>query len=105
MNAENFDVDRVHDIEWNTKPFESLVLPDGYKELILAFVESQVKDNDNFDDVINGKGKLGFLHVFLDANLPGGGLVALLAGAPGVGKTLTAESGMVSEPIPTAMSY
>ncbi|KAI8224684.1 hypothetical protein K4K54_005128 [Colletotrichum sp. SAR 10_86] len=74
---ENFEVDRVHDIEWNTKPFESLVLPDGYKELILAFVESQVKDNDNFDDVINGKG---------------GGLVALLAGAPGVGKTLTAES-------------
>ncbi|KAF3812163.1 hypothetical protein GCG54_00009848 [Colletotrichum gloeosporioides] len=74
---ENFEVDRIHDIEWNTKPFESLVLPDGYKELILAFVESQVKDNDNFDDVINGKG---------------GGLVALLAGAPGVGKTLTAES-------------
>ncbi|KAI8309739.1 hypothetical protein K4K61_001381 [Colletotrichum sp. SAR11_59] len=74
---ENFEVDRIHDIEWNAKPFESLVLPDGYKELILAFVESQVKDNDNFDDVINGKG---------------GGLVALLAGAPGVGKTLTAES-------------
>ncbi|KAL3296081.1 TOB3 (member of AAA-ATPase family) [Colletotrichum asianum] len=74
---ENFEVDRIHDIEWNTKPFESLVLPDGYKELILAFVESQVKDNDNFDDVINGKG---------------GGLVALLAGAPGVGKTLTTES-------------
>ncbi|KAK2728938.1 AAA family [Colletotrichum kahawae] len=74
---ENFEVDRIHDIEWNTKPFESLVLPEGYKELILAFVESQVKEKDNFDDVINGKG---------------GGLVALLAGAPGVGKTLTAES-------------
>ncbi|KAJ0314578.1 hypothetical protein Brms1b_006733 [Colletotrichum noveboracense] len=92
VNAENFEVDRIHDIEWNTKPFESLVLPDGYKELILAFVESQVKDNDNFDDIINGKGTLEFPHVFLYANLPGGGLVALLAGAPGVGKTLTAES-------------
>ncbi|KAJ0347508.1 hypothetical protein KNSL1_006393 [Colletotrichum chrysophilum] len=102
---ENFEVDRIHDIEWNTKPFESLVLPDGYKELILAFVESQVKDNDNFDDVINGKGKFELPHVYLDANFPGGGLVALLAGAPGVGKTLTAESGMVSEPIPTATSY
>ncbi|KAF3354383.1 Copper transport protein CTR3 [Verticillium dahliae VDG1] len=72
-----FDVDRVSDIEWNTKPFESLVLPEGYKDLILSFVESQVKEGDTFDDVINGKG---------------GGLVILLAGEPGVGKTLTAES-------------
>lgn len=73
----SFEVDRIHDIEWNTKPFESLVLPEGYKDLILAFVESQIKDKVAFDDVINGKG---------------GGLVALLAGDPGVGKTLTAES-------------
>ncbi|KAF6839164.1 hypothetical protein CMUS01_04359 [Colletotrichum musicola] len=73
----SFKVDRISDIEWNTSPFESLVLPDGYKDLILAFVESQVKDKNRFDDVINGKG---------------GGLVALLAGDPGVGKTLTAES-------------
>ncbi|OHE91506.1 hypothetical protein CORC01_13202 [Colletotrichum orchidophilum] len=73
----SFEVDRIHDIKWNTKPFESLVLPDGYKDLILAFVESQVKEKIAFDDVINGKG---------------GGLVALLAGDPGVGKTLTAES-------------
>ncbi|KXH34786.1 hypothetical protein CSAL01_00367 [Colletotrichum salicis] len=73
----SFEVDRIHDIEWNTKPFESLVLPEGYKDLILAFVESQVKEKVAFDDVINGKG---------------GGLVALLAGDPGVGKTLTAES-------------
>lgn len=73
----SFDVNRIHDIEWNTEPFENLVLPDGYKELILSFVESQLKDGDTFDDVINGKG---------------GGLVILLAGDPGVGKTLTAES-------------
>ncbi|KAL0936383.1 uncharacterized protein CTRU02_208598 [Colletotrichum truncatum] len=73
----SFEVDYICDIEWNTEPFESLVLPDGYKDLILAFVESQVKNKDAFDDVINGKG---------------GGLVALLAGEPGVGKTLTAES-------------
>ncbi|KAM0271901.1 hypothetical protein ACHAQH_008925 [Verticillium albo-atrum] len=73
----SFDVDRVTDIAWNTEPFESLVLPEGYKDLILSFVESQVKEGDTFDDVINGKG---------------GGLVILLAGEPGVGKTLTAES-------------
>ncbi|KZL73047.1 AAA family ATPase (quinate permease) [Colletotrichum tofieldiae] len=65
----NFEVDRISDIKWNTKPFESLVLPDGYKEFILAFVESQVRDKEAFDDLINGKG---------------GGLVALLAGDPGI---------------------
>ena len=51
-----FDVDRIHDIEWNEEPFDDLVLPDGYKDLILAFVESQLKQNERFEDVINGKG-------------------------------------------------
>ncbi|KAK0619680.1 P-loop containing nucleoside triphosphate hydrolase protein [Immersiella caudata] len=72
-----FDVDRIKEIEFNTEPFDSLVLPPGYKDLVLSFVENQLKDGDTFDDVINGKG---------------GGLVILLAGEPGVGKTLTAES-------------
>jgi SpoVK/Ycf46/Vps4 family AAA+-type ATPase len=75
----SFDVNRIGDVAWNDAPFESLVLPDGYKDLILSFVENQLKDGESFDDVINGKG---------------GGLVVLLAGDPGVGKTLTAESGM-----------
>lgn len=78
---DNFSIDGIEDVEFNTNPFDSLVLPDGYKELILAFVESQLKDGDSFEDVINGKG---------------GGLVVLLSGVPGVGKTLTAESGMYS---------
>lgn len=54
---EIFDVDRIRDINFNTQPFDSLVLPEGYKDLILSFVENQLKDGDNFDDVINGKGK------------------------------------------------
>ena len=33
------------------------MLPEGYKDLILSFVENQLKDGDTFDDVINGKGK------------------------------------------------
>ncbi|VBB84804.1 Putative Nucleotidase [Podospora comata] len=74
---DDFEVDRIIDVEKNTKPFDSLVLPDGYKDLILSFVENQLKDGEAFDDVINGKG---------------GGLVMLLAGDPGVGKTMTAES-------------
>lgn len=76
---EDFNIDGIDDVEFNTTPFDSLVLPEGYKELILAFVESQLKEGDSFEDVINGKG---------------GGLVVLLSGVPGVGKTLTAESGM-----------
>ncbi|KAK1835756.1 putative nucleotidase [Podospora conica] len=74
---DEFDVDRIRDIEWNPSPFDSLVLPEGYKDLILSFVENQLKDGDSFDDIVNGKG---------------GGLVILLAGNPGVGKTMTAES-------------
>ncbi|QDS74141.1 hypothetical protein FKW77_001155 [Venturia effusa] len=74
---EDFNIDGVEEVEFNTAPFDSLVLPEGYKELILAFVESQLKEGDSFEDVINGKG---------------GGLVVLLSGVPGVGKTLTAES-------------
>ena len=73
-----FSIGSVLDIEYNERAFESLVLPEDHKELILALAESQVKHRDSFDDVIQGKGK---------------GMIMLLSGPPGVGKTLTAESG------------
>lgn len=73
-----FNIDSVLDIEYNESAFESLVLPEDHKELILALAESQVQHRDSFDDVIQGKGK---------------GMIMLLSGPPGVGKTLTAESG------------
>lgn len=73
-----FSVGSVLDIEYNESAFESLVLPEDHKELILALAESQVQHRDSFDDVIQGKGK---------------GMIMLLSGPPGVGKTLTAESG------------
>jgi hypothetical protein len=57
-----FDVDCIEDVDWDIHAFDSLVLPEGYKELILAFVDSQLKRGDSFDDVINGKGKLGLLN-------------------------------------------
>lgn len=60
--TEEFGVQRVEDIKFNTKPFDSLVLPEGYKDLILSFVESQLKDGDMFDDVINGKGMFSMHH-------------------------------------------
>ncbi|KUJ17445.1 P-loop containing nucleoside triphosphate hydrolase protein [Mollisia scopiformis] len=73
----SFFVDSVSEIVWNSSAFANLVLPEDQKELILAFAESQVKYKDNFDDVISGKGK---------------GIIMLLSGGPGIGKTLTAES-------------
>ena len=72
-----FYVDQVEEIKFADNAFASLVLPKEQKSLIRAFVESQVKYKDDFDDVIAGKGR---------------GMIMLLAGPPGVGKTLTSES-------------
>ncbi|CAI6334819.1 unnamed protein product [Periconia digitata] len=73
----NLFVNSVQDIEWQTNAFDRLVLPNNQKELILGFTESQQKYRNSFDDVIEGKGR---------------GMIILLCGPPGVGKTLTAES-------------
>lgn len=72
-----FYIDHIKDIKWNDNAFQSLVLPEDQKELILSFAESQIQNRQSFDDVISGKGK---------------GIIMLLSGPPGVGKTLTAES-------------
>ena len=89
-----FSIDSVKEIRWNDGAFESLVLPQDHKELILALTESQRESKDNFDDVIQGKGIRDFNQVdklFIN-NFIGKGMIMLLSGPPGVGKTLTAES-------------
>ena len=71
-----FSVSGVHDIAWNTGAFDSLVLPDSQKSIVKALVQSHTSEAQqakNIDDVIQGKGK---------------GLVAVLHGTPGVGKTV-----------------
>jgi hypothetical protein len=73
----NLQMSCVKEITWNDKAFGSLVLPDDTKDLVLAFAESQIKREPTFDDIIAGKGK---------------GVIMLLSGPPGVGKTLTAEA-------------
>lgn len=74
----DFYMEHVSEITWNTTAFDRLVLPADQKELILAFSETQLDTASNtFDDVISGKGK---------------GIICLLSGPPGVGKTLTAEA-------------
>jgi len=73
----SFQVDLIREVKFSDTAFESLVLPEDQKELILAFAESQLEYKETFDDVIEGKGK---------------GIILLLKGPPGTGKTLTAES-------------
>ncbi|MCJ1465286.1 hypothetical protein MMC07_003902 [Pseudocyphellaria aurata] len=77
MMRVTFSIGSVKNIKWNDGAFESLVLPQDHKELILALTQSQVQNKSGFDDVIQGKGQ---------------GMIMLLSGPPGVGKTLTAES-------------
>lgn len=72
-----FPIGGIKEIHWNEQAFDSLVAPPEQKDLILAFAQTQAKNKDCFDDVISGKGR---------------GIIMLLSGPPGVGKTLTAES-------------
>ncbi|KAH6672437.1 P-loop containing nucleoside triphosphate hydrolase protein [Halenospora varia] len=71
-----FDVDKIVDVEFNYTAFKSLLLPQEQKDMIQSLVEVHTNSNLLFDDIIKGKGK---------------GMVFLLHGVPGVGKTLTAE--------------
>ncbi|RPA85072.1 P-loop containing nucleoside triphosphate hydrolase protein, partial [Ascobolus immersus RN42] len=70
-------VDKVTEIVWNDNSFANLVLPDSQKELVRILVENHVSEQETFDDFVKGKGK---------------GLICVLHGPPGVGKTMTAES-------------
>ncbi|KAF2714330.1 P-loop containing nucleoside triphosphate hydrolase protein [Pleomassaria siparia CBS 279.74] len=72
-----FKVDNVQEIVWDHRAFDNLVLPPGYKDLILSFTKNQNPHDGIVNDVIEGKGQ---------------GIVMLLNGEAGVGKTLTAES-------------
>ncbi|KAL4933484.1 ATP-binding protein [Aspergillus undulatus] len=71
-------VGEIRDIKWNAEAFNHLVLKHTKKELIKALVARHtVTDASGTNDVIEGKGN---------------GLILLLHGGPGTGKTLTAES-------------
>lgn len=72
-----FALDHLRDVSWSLEPFDRLVLDNRHKELIHALVEQHASRMSTFDDFVRGKGK---------------GLVGLLAGPPGCGKTLTAEA-------------
>lgn len=75
--AELLEVERITDVTWNKTAFKQLVAPDETKELIQAVVSGHGVRVGAAPDIIEGKGQ---------------GLLILLHGAPGTGKTLTAES-------------
>lgn len=69
-------VAHIAPVEWNTEAFDSLVINEDTKELVQALVTNQLA-KEKGTDLMEGKGN---------------GLVILLHGGPGTGKTLTAES-------------
>ena len=68
--------DRIFDVTWNIEAFQNLVIDRKARDLIRALVSNQLA-SEKATDLIAGKGN---------------GLILLLHGGPGTGKTLTAES-------------
>ncbi|KAK8038646.1 hypothetical protein PG993_007057 [Apiospora rasikravindrae] len=69
-------VDRIKHVVWNKDSFKYLVVESNTKELIQALVKHQISSEQG-TDIVNRKGN---------------GLIILLHGGPGTGKTFTAES-------------
>jgi SpoVK/Ycf46/Vps4 family AAA+-type ATPase len=79
-------VDCIHPVTWNTKAYERLVLPPRTKELIRALVSVRASQR-------GVKQGIGIAGKRTDITMgKGNGLIMLLHGGPGTGKTLTAES-------------
>ncbi|CAI7655887.1 unnamed protein product [Penicillium glandicola] len=67
----------LSEVEWNHNAFKRLVMEEKRRELIHGLVQGHRQDDAAFDDIVVNKGR---------------GLILLLTGSPGVGKTLTAEA-------------
>ena len=74
LSKVSLNIETIEPVKWNQMAFDRLVLEEKSKELIKALVTVHVSTN-KMGDIISGKGT---------------GLIILLHGSPGVGKTLTA---------------
>ncbi|KAH8655432.1 hypothetical protein BX600DRAFT_469621 [Xylariales sp. PMI_506] len=70
-------IEQTGEVLWNKKAFERLVLDRETKDLLRALIDVRMSSTKKFSDLVEGKGN---------------GLVMLLHGSPGTGKSLTAES-------------
>jgi hypothetical protein len=70
-----FSMDSIQEFEYNASAFKSLLLARAQKQMIHSLIKIHKDERLQFDDLIKGKGK---------------GMIFLLHGEPGVGKTLTA---------------
>jgi hypothetical protein len=74
-------ISMLREIEWSADPYQSLQLSVDRKRLVHKLVKGfNTSDVDVYDDIIKGKGK---------------GLIFLLHGSPGLGKTLTAGTSKI----------
>ncbi|KAG8530800.1 uncharacterized protein KY384_004157 [Bacidia gigantensis] len=65
------------EVVWNEGAFQKIVIREERRRIIHGLVKAHRQDETAFDDIVQNKGR---------------GLVGLLTGNPGVGKTLTAEA-------------
>ena len=70
----DIEVDHIREVQWNKQAFENLAIDKKTKNVVRALVSKQIA-TDMSTDLISGKGN---------------GLIMLLHGGPGTGKTLTA---------------
>jgi ATPase family associated with various cellular activities (AAA) len=70
-------VDGISPIVWDTEAYEKLVLPEDTKKLVKSLVQACRTETKLIKDIISTKGS---------------GVVFVLHGEPGTGKTLTAEA-------------
>ena len=72
-----FRFSRLQEVVWKNDPSDSLVIGTKQKTLIHSLVKQHSSNPTGYDDVIRGKVR---------------GLIGLLSGNPGRGKTLTVEA-------------
>lgn len=82
-------VSAIKPITWNDS-FSNLVLPHQEKDLLLAFAQSKINASLSSNQSSSSTPNINVFDDFIDGK--GRGIIILLSGSPGVGKTLTAES-------------